>query len=87
MTEFGQELRLGAARALGIVAGTQQFGLVRLAVGDFAGDGNKARNAIAFRPAAHLDPNILGPGRPALTGGCGIRPRRARCRQAHATRR
>ncbi len=42
VAHIGEELRLGAARAFGLVAGLEQLGLLRLAIGDVASDGDDA---------------------------------------------
>ena len=73
VAHIGEELRLGAARALGLVAGTQELRFLRLAIGDVARHGDDAgpvarRILGAQRPAAHLDPHIargLGSARAA----------------------
>ena len=42
VAHIGEELRLGAACALGLVAGAQELGLLRLALGDVARDRDNA---------------------------------------------
>ena len=64
MAHIGEELRLGAAGALGLVTGAQDLGLLRLPIGDVSRDSDNAGSIEdaalrgLHRPAPHLDPDI-----------------------------